>query len=69
MKKKYDKELQEIEKQMQLFKDGEIWDFQLLNRIKILTTSAYYDGKGDGINEMRKFRSLKKLSNFFENCE
>ena len=55
IEEKYDKELQEIEKQMQLFKDGEIWDFQLLNRIKILTTSAYYDGKGDGINEMRKF--------------
>ena len=55
VEEKYDKVLQEIEKQMQLFKDGEIWDFNLLTRIKILTISAYYDGKGDGINEMRKF--------------
>ena len=55
VEEKYDKELQEIEKQMQLFKDGEISHPFLINRIIHLTISAYHDGKIDGINEMRKF--------------
>ena len=47
----YKNEFQEIEKQMQQFKDGEIYDFQLLNRIKILAIRAYYDGEKKGINK------------------
>ena len=48
---KYNSEFLEIEKQMQQFKDGEIFDFQLLNRVKNLAIRAYYDGMSKGINE------------------
>ena len=51
---KYDKELQEIEEQLELFKAGEISHNFLINRIKNLAISAYFDGKFEGINEMHK---------------
>ena len=47
----YKSEFEEIEKQMQQFKDGEIFDFQLLNRVKNLAIRTYYDGMSKGINE------------------
>ena len=50
----YKNELEEIEKQMQQFKNDEIFGFQLLNRIKILAIRAYYDGEKKGINETQK---------------
>ena len=52
---KYDKELQEIEKQLDLFKAGEMSHPFLINRITHLTISAYFDGKIDGVKEMHKF--------------
>ena len=51
---KYNRELEEIEEQIELYNSGEICDFQLMNKIKNLTICAYYDGKRDGINEMNK---------------
>ena len=51
---KYDKELQEIEEQLELFKAGEISHPFLINRIQLLTISAYFDGKFEGLNEMYK---------------
>ena len=51
---KYSKELEKIEEQIELLKEGEIFDFQLLNRIINLTISAYYDGKGDGLKQMHE---------------
>ena len=47
----YENEFQEIEKQMQQFKDGEIFDFQLLNRVKNLAIRTYYDGMSKGIKD------------------
>ena len=47
----YKSEFEEIEKQMQQFKDGEIFDFQLLNMVKNLAIRTYYDGMSKGINE------------------
>ena len=41
----------EIEKQIQQFKENEIFDFQLLNRIKNLAIRAYYDGVSEGIKD------------------
>ena len=54
---KYDKELKEIEKQLELFKAGETSYLFLINRIKELTISAYFGGKYEAINEMRKFNN------------
>ena len=51
---KYDKELQEIEEQLELFKAGKMSHLFLINRIKNLTISVYFDGKFDGLNEMYK---------------
>ena len=50
----YFKELEEIANQIEQYKKNEIFDFQLINRIKYLAIAAYYDGKRDGINEMDK---------------
>ena len=50
----YKNEFEEIEEQIELYKNGEIYDFQLLNRIKILAIRAYYDGEKKGINETQK---------------
>ena len=51
---KYSSEFLEIEKQMQQFKENEIFDFQLLNRIKNLAIRAYYDGKCEGMQQMHE---------------
>ena len=51
---KHDKELQEIEEQLELFKAGKISHLFLINRIQHLTISAYFDGKIDGVKEMYK---------------
>ena len=51
MQEIYKSEFEEIEKQMQQFKDGEIFDFQLLNMVKNLAIRTYYDGMSKGINE------------------
>ena len=48
---KYSSEFLEIEKQMQQFKDGEIFDFQLLNMVKNLAIRTYYDGMSEGIKD------------------
>lgn len=50
----YNDELQEIENQLDLFKKGEIYDFQLLNKIKNLAIRTYYDGISKGINDTRQ---------------
>ena len=51
---KYDKELKTIEEQLELFKAGEISHLFLINIIQLLTISAYFDGKFEGLNEMNK---------------
>lgn len=50
----YDKELQEIEEQLELFKDGKMSHLFLINRIQHLAISAYFNGKIDGVREMYK---------------
>ena len=50
----YFKELEEIANQIEQYKKNEIFDFQLINKIKYLAIAAYYDGKRDGINEINK---------------
>ena len=50
----YFKELEEIMNQIEQYKKNEIFDFQLINKIKYLAIAAYYDGKRDGINEINK---------------
>ena len=51
---KYDNEFKTIEEQLELFKAGKISHPFLINRIKQLTISAYFDGKIEGVNEMHK---------------
>ena len=51
---KYDKEFKTIEEQLELFKAGEISHPFLINRIKHLAISAYFNGKFEGINEIHK---------------
>ena len=48
---RYNKELEEIEEQIELLKAGEIFDSILMSSIKILAIKIYYEGKCDGINE------------------
>ena len=48
---KYGSEFEEIEQQIELYKAGEIWDFQLINRIKNLAIRTYYDGMSEGIKD------------------
>ena len=50
---KYSKELDEIENNLELFKAGEICDFEMMNKIKILLINVYTDGKCEGIQQMR----------------
>ena len=50
----YFKELEEIANQIEQYKKNEIFDFQLINKIKYLAIAAYYDGKRDGINEINE---------------
>ena len=47
----YASEFEEIEKQMQQFKNDKIFDFQLLNRVKNLAIRTYYDGMSEGIKD------------------
>ena len=54
---RYGKELEEIEEQLELLKAGEVWDFEIMNRIKTLITSAYYKDKSDGIETGRQIFS------------
>ena len=51
---KYNRELEEIKEQIELYNSGEICDFQLINKIKSLTIAAYYDGKSEGLKEANK---------------
>ena len=48
---KYRSEFEEIEQQIELYKAGEICDFQLINRIKNLVIRTYYDGMSEGIKD------------------
>ena len=50
----YSKEFEEIANQIEQYKKDEIFDFQLINKIKYIAIAAYYDGKRDGINEINK---------------
>ena len=50
---KYNKELEEIEELIELVKCGEICDFEMMNKIKILLINVYTDGKCEGIQQMR----------------
>ena len=54
---RYGNELEEIEEQLELLKAGEVWDFEIMNRIKTLIISAYYEGKSDGIETGRQIFS------------
>ena len=51
---KYNKDLKEIEEQIELLKEGEICDFELMNKIKSLIISVYYDGKCEGMQQMHE---------------
>ena len=51
VEQRYRKELDEIEAQIELVKDGKIFDSLLISSIKILAIKIYYEGKCDGINE------------------
>ena len=51
---KYSKEFEEIKKQIELLKAGEIWDIQLITSIEMLVTKTYYDGKCEGIQQMHE---------------
>ena len=51
---RYSKELEEIEVQIELLKEGEICDFGLMSMIKSLIISAYYTGKCDGMQQMHE---------------
>ena len=48
---KYNRELEEIESQLELIKAGESSGIGLINKIKSLTICAYYEGKCDGIKD------------------
>ena len=51
---RYSKEIEEIEEQIELVKEGECPDFQLLSNIKSLAIEAYYSGKADGMQQMHE---------------
>ena len=48
---KYNRELEEINQQIELIKAGESSGIGLINKIKGLTICAYYEGKCDGIKD------------------
>ena len=54
---KYRHELDEIESNLELFKCGEVCDFEVMNKIKILVINAYHEGKSDGIEAGREIFS------------
>lgn len=49
---RYSKELEEIEAQIELVKEGDIPVFQLVSTIKGLIINAFYEGKNEGIQQM-----------------
>ena len=57
---KYDNEFKTIEEQLELFKAGKMSHLFLINRIQLLTISAYFDGKIEGLNEMYKMGCKKE---------
>ena len=54
---KYSKEIDEIESHLELFKAGEICDFEVMTKIKILIINVYAAGKSDGIEVGREIFS------------
>ena len=48
---KYNRELEEITQLVELYKDGEIPEFQLINKVKSLAIRTYYDGMSKGIKD------------------
>ena len=54
---KYSNELDEIESNLELFKCGEVCDFEVMNKIKILIINVYAAGKSDGIEAGREIFS------------
>ena len=51
---KYSKEFEEIKKQIELLKAGEILDIQLITSFSMLVIKTYYDGKCEGIQQMHE---------------
>ena len=51
---KYGQELDEIKSQLEQFKAGDICDFGVMNKIRLLIINVYYEGKCDGIKQMRE---------------
>ena len=49
---RYYKELEEIAQLIEFLKEGKVYDFQLIGKIKNLAIDAYYDGKCDGMQKM-----------------
>ena len=47
--KKYSKELEEINQQIELVKEGKSSGIGLINQIKVMVIDAYYNGQHDGI--------------------
>ena len=54
---KYSKELEEIKKQIESFKTGDVWDFEIMHKVKILIISVYSDGRSDGFEAGRQIFS------------
>ena len=54
---KYSRELEEIKNQLEQFKNGEAFDFEVMNKVKNLIINVYYEGKGDGIETGRQIFS------------
>ena len=51
----YSKELEGIIQQIKLIETGQSSDSGLINRVKNVIASAYYDGMNEGVNDMNKF--------------
>ena len=54
---KYSKELEEISNLLEQLKNGEVWTFEVMNKIKILIINVYAAGKSDGIEVGREIFS------------
>lgn len=55
---KYNRELEEINQQIELVKTGKSSGIGLINQIKALVIDAYYNGQHDGI--LKLYEILKK---------
>ena len=53
----YSKELEEISNLLEQLKNGEVWSFEVMTKIKILTVNVYAAGKSDGIEVGREIFS------------